>query len=120
VAATEVEHGHPSFWNLWLDCVWPGSRLPGCPLSTAKAEESQAWLDRLVEASVTLGTRLQARKLRAVLRAVEASDSPDDLRRRLVELLGDMAPDALAQLLADARTVGQASGAFAVMDEVKK
>lgn len=81
------------------------------------ATESQAYIDELVASATDLGRQFTASKRKAVLSAIAESKDENDLRARLLQLAAEWEPGRLADAIADARMVGEAAGAFAVLKE---
>ncbi len=76
------------------------------------------FVDSVVARGTASGARAMRGTLGAIAAVIEAADSPDALRRGLLDVLGDADPAALATALARAQTLAAMAGRYDVLDDL--
>jgi hypothetical protein len=82
------------------------------------ATKAQDQVDQLAASGTAAGAAALASTRAAVRRALRESRSPEELRHHLIQVLHMVSADALAKQLAKAKTMGNALGSLAVLDEI--
>lgn len=78
----------------------------------------QSYVDDVVARGTATGARALRGTLGALAAAIEAAESPEALRARLLEILGADDPAALAAALARAQTLAAMAGRYDVIDDL--
>ena len=78
----------------------------------------QTFVDSVTARGTASGARAMRGTLGAIAAAIESADSPEALRRGLLEVLGDADPAALASALARAQTLAAMAGRYDVLDDL--
>jgi hypothetical protein len=78
----------------------------------------QSYVDAVVERGTASGTRAVRSTLSAIAAAIETASSPEDLRARLLAILGSDDPAALASALTRAQTLASLAGRYDVIEDL--
>jgi phage gp29-like protein len=82
------------------------------------AAPSPRYADRLAARSTSRAVAAVEPTMRAVLRAVRAAKSPDDLRRRIEKLAAGIDPQRLAKVVERAQIMAELAGRSDILDEL--
>ncbi len=78
----------------------------------------QSYVDTVVERGTASGTRAMRSTLSALASAIETASSPEDLRARLLAILGSDDPSALASALTRAQALASLAGRYDVIEDL--
>lgn len=84
------------------------------------ALRGQLYVDRVADSAQQAGNRVMRPDVSRILLAVANSNDFDELKGRLIEQLGEMDPDAFADVLAKAMTLAELAGRFSVLEDLPK